>query len=324
MRQRAQRAHGGARGQRQHEPRGPQRVAAEQREEPRRAGRKEFVVRQGGNRHAKTVKIAQRGVHPVGHAIIGGRHAHVGPRAVGMRRRDCVARRADRDVHAGVGGSAGWHAQAPDHADLQPVHADRRRFITLRAIGLSRGDGHNQIAVRGPGHAPALLQRHRHLAVAGRGGRRTALDLLHRGHVEAQPYGEFDLTVDVEVAAQHEPFRQRVAGQFTALVDADLRVDGRAVDIAGDHRGHAAARARRMPGKRGRRLAVHGRHDARDQARVAHVESRDAGRSGVRFTGVDRAVGIAPQLGRGHDKRLHVVHPRLSYLLSGVGHKCLQ
>ena len=307
MSERAQRAHGGARGQRQQETGGPQRVAAEQREEPRRAGGKELVVGQRGDCHAQAGEVLQRRAHPARYAAVRGADGHIPPRA----RRRCGlhhhVRGHGHNLQSDADGATRRHRESPCRRAGQAVDADR-----IRGRAAIRGRADRHVQVPGVEGHPVAGRGHRHGTGRGGGRRHAALDLLHGGDVATHRDGYLHIDVAIEYAADIDALRQTVRRHRAPFVQPQLGVHRDAFDVAGDHRDDPAVLADSPPADGRGAFAVHRDGDIREDAGIRQVEPGDAGRAGVHAVAGHGAVRIAPQLCGCAHQRLHVVHPGLT------------
>ena len=134
----------------QREPRRPQRVASEQREEPRRAGGEELVVRVVGQRQPERVEVAERGIQPPAEPRVARRGVQRddprrGSHGALHHERRVVAASSDHDTLVGL---AGRDAHVP-------VEADAPRRPCGRAPGAEIvNDRSPEVTVNSPPVAP--------------------------------------------------------------------------------------------------------------------------------------------------------------------------
>ncbi len=296
VRQDPQRRGGEVGGDRQHHPRRPQAVPAEQGEEPGRARADELLVGGVGGGQAQQAQVVQRPRHHRGQTTVGADDVQRAPggRAAGAGHHRPGVGEAEQQLARDA--LPGFDVDAPGHDDGAVL--DR----PVRPVG--------------PQRAPEPVQQPDRLGAAhvGRGDQRVpaaALDRVQRGQVGPHP----DL--------QHAAERRRSGGHdgdlladqarldLTPALDPHGRVCAAVPECPGHGQEHVGVAAVVVVGQRRGLLAVDGDHALTDEPAVGVEEPLDTGVTHL-------AVLRGPGLGGGGQHEGEVVDPRLTT----QGHVC--
>ncbi len=277
------------------QPRGPQRVPAEQREEPRRTGGEELVAGVIGQGEPQGRQVVERAAEPALQARVGARG--------GCRRRPRRGRRGRTDHEPGVGQARGpFRRRGPVRRDLE-VPCQRRLGGRDADVGSRGGDGqvcaaavHDEAGCRG-------------LGIRCRGAGRPGLHLLQRREIPADPRAQPQAHRLGQVGVHGERLRRDAVGDPSLAHEPHLRVGERVVDAAQQrveaHRARVDDRRRDVLGRReGARGAGVVHPQGPDEPGVAVVDAVDRRRAHVAVVG-------RPGLSRGRQRHDAIGQERL-------------
>jgi hypothetical protein len=291
VREEPQGGHRQVRGDRHQHARGPEAVAAEQGEEPRRAGTDELLVHAvaTGRREAQQPEVVEAAPQDRGEAAVGAVDLDLGPARVAARGRDRRGGRVQGQQQVVGDALARGHDDVPRHHHVRAVRA--------RAGARDAQAGAQAVAVPGQHRAADPVGGDR---LEGRAG----LHAVHRGEVGGHPQAQGAGDRLGRGARQHVGLAHQ-AGLDVAPPDQAHRRVGPGVPEVPGNRHERVGVAADAVGRDGRGLATVDLE--RQQADHPVVGVVDAGQA----AGADLAVTGRPHLRRRREREGQVVQPGL-------------